>query len=127
MDIGGNSLGDEGISHIAEALKQNKQLKELWIGYCGMTDKGAASLASALSVNNSLKMLQISDLYRRELTKDGISAITQSLVNNSVFVKLAISPVFGSATGGLKQKINQTRWKNGLSPIEIEGKCCINS
>ena len=126
LDIGENYLGDEGINHVAEALKQNKQLKELWISNCGMTDKGAASLASALSVNNSLKMLHMGSGRKRALTEDGLSTITQSLANNSKFVKLAIPIEFGSTTvGDLSQNVNEARWRNGLPPIEIEGEFCI--
>ena len=122
LDIGKNKLGDEGISHVAEALKQNTQLKELWIGRCGMTDKGAASLASALSVNNSLKMLNMGGL-KGALTEDGLSTISQSLANNSEFVKLAIFYEFDSTTAlRLQQEVNEARTKNGLSPIEIKGE-----
>ena len=99
MDIGRNELGNEGISHVAEALKQNKQLKELWIGGGVMTDKGAASLASALTVNNSLKMLHMGGA-KGALTEDGFSAIAHSLANKSKFMKLAIPDIFGSATAG---------------------------
>ena len=122
LDIGWNSLGDEGISHVAEALKQNKQLKELWISNCEMTDKGAASLASALTINNSLKMLHIGG-SDGALTKDGLSAIAQSLANNPLFVKLAIPAFFSSATvDHLGREVNEARKKNGLPPIEIEGE-----
>ena len=124
LDISANNLGDEGISHVAEALKQNKQLKELWIGECEMSDKGAASLASALSVNNSLKMLHMGGDIEA-LTGDGLSTITQSLANNSEFVKLAIPFEFRSLAGHLSQKVNKARERNGLPPIQIEGKYCI--
>jgi Ran GTPase-activating protein (RanGAP) involved in mRNA processing and transport len=127
LDIGGNSLEDEGISHMAAALKQNKQLKELWISRCGTTDKGAASLASALTVNNSLKILYMCG-GTRALTEDGLSAIAQSLSNNSKFEKLAIPYDFGSATADrLSREVNEARKRNGLPPIEIEGEytvCC---
>ena len=126
LDFGGNNLGDEGISHVAEALKQNAQLKELWIGGCRMADKGAASLASALSVNNSLKVLQIGD-SKGALTERGLSAITQSLTNNSEFMKLTISSRYDSIISLLKFKVNQTRIRNGLQPIEIEGEYCSGS
>ena len=78
---------------MAEALKRNKQLKELWIGGCGITDKGAALLASALTINNSLKMLHIGG-FKGTLTNDGLSVIAHSLANNSVFVKLAVPDIF---------------------------------
>ena len=123
LDIDNNDLGDEGISHMAEALKQNTQLKELWIGVCGMTDKGAASLASALSVNNSLKMLHMGGEDKGPLTEDGLSTITQSLPNNSEFVKLVISDGFNSAIAlRLKQEVNKARKRNGFPLIKIEGE-----
>ena len=129
LDIGGNKLGDEGISHMAEALKQNKQLKELWIGGGVMTDKGAASLASALTDNNSLKMLHMGG-KKGALTEDGFSAIAHSIANKSLFVKLAIPGIFGSATADrLSQEVNKARRRNGLPPIEIEGEytvCCVD-
>ena len=123
LDIGWNRLvGDDGISHMAEALKQNKQLKELWIGECGITDKGAASLASALTVNNSLKMLHIGGRVGA-LTEDGLSAIAHSLANNSLFIKLAIPASSGTTPADrLGQEVNEARKKNGLPPIEIEGE-----
>ena len=123
FDIGMNYLmGDDGISHVAEALKQNHQLKELWIGDCGITDKGAASLASALTVNNSLKMLHMGG-FKGALTEDGLSEIARSLHNKLMFVKLAIPFNFGSTTTDrLSQEVNEARKKNGLPPIEIEGR-----
>ena len=126
LDISINNLGDEGISHVAEALKQNKQLKELWIGHCEMTDRGAASLASALSVNDSLKMLHMGAGGKGALTEDGLSTITHSLENNSVFVKLAIPNEFDLVIADrLNHEVNEARERNGLPPIEIEGKYCM--
>lgn len=127
LDISDNILEDKGVSHIAEALKHNNKLKELWISLCGITDKGAASLASALSVNNSLKMLQMGGLLNAGLTEGGLSIVTQSLANNnSEFRKLVISSRFGSTVGYLRGKVNETRKRNGLQPIEIEGEYCIS-
>jgi Ran GTPase-activating protein (RanGAP) involved in mRNA processing and transport len=126
LDISLNNLGDTGISHVAEALKQNKQLKDLWIGECGMTDKGAASLASALTVNNSLKMLHMGSVLKEALTEDGLSIIAHSLVNKSLFVKLAIPTCFSSTTADrLSREINEARKRNGLSPIKIEGEYTV--
>jgi hypothetical protein len=131
LDIALNSLvEDEGISHMAKALKQNIQLKELWIGECGMTDKGAASLASALAINNSLKMLHIGGLIGA-LTEDGFSAIARSLANKSMFVKLALPAGFSSTTTAdrLSREVNKARKRNGLPPIKIKSEytvCCID-
>ena len=105
---------------MAEALKQNRHLKELLISNCGITDEGAASLASALHVNNSLKTLHMSG-DKGTLTEDGLSAITQSLTYKSEFVKLVISSQFGSTTAfRLESEVNKARMKYGLSPIEIK-------
>jgi Ran GTPase-activating protein (RanGAP) involved in mRNA processing and transport len=119
-------VGDWEMSHVADALKQNKQLKELWISQCGMTDNGAASLASALVVNNSLKMLHIGGTIGAQ-TEDGLSAIVHSLANNSMFVKLALPAGFVSTTTAdrLSREVNKARKRNGLPPIEIEGDCML--
>ena len=122
LDIGNNYIGDKGISYMAEALKQNEHLKELWIGECGMTDKGAAFLASALGVNNSLKMLYIGG-SKGALTDNGLSAITQSLVNKSQFIKLAVPHNFDPLIiVCLRQEVTESRKRNGLPPIGIEGE-----
>ena len=122
LDIGWNDgVGGEGIRHIAEALEHNKQLKELWIGWCGVTDKGAAYLASALSVNNTLKMLHMGD-GGGELTEDGLSKLTQTLSHNTGLIKLVVPLHLSSITKHYKQKLNETREKVGLPPIEIKGE-----
>ena len=108
------------MSHVAEALKQNKQLKELWISQCGMTDIGTASLASALTVNNSLQMLHMGVGKKRALTEKGLSTIVHSLANNLGFFKLAIPGDIGSATADrLSQEVNEARKRNGLPLIKI--------
>jgi hypothetical protein len=125
LDIGGNNLGDEGISHVAEALKHNKKLKELWISGCGMTDKGATSLVRALTVNNSLKRLHIGG-RKGGLTEDGLSTIARSLTYKSLFVKLAIPYSFGANTADrLNCKVNETRKRSRIPPIEIEGEYIV--
>ena len=129
LDFGFNGgVGDEGIRHIAEALEHNKQLKELWIGECGLTDKGAAYLASALSVNNTLKMLHMGD-PEGKLTEDGLSKLTQTLSHNTGLIELVVPDDLTSITKHYGQKLNETREKVGLSPIEIRGEwllCCLS-
>ena len=59
--------------------------------------------------------------YKGALTEDGLSTITQSLDNNSEFVKLAISSEFLSTTVDyLRQEINEVRKRNGLPSIKID-------
>jgi hypothetical protein len=90
-----------------------------------MTDKGVASLASALTVNNSLKMLNVGE-DKGALTENGLSAIAHSLVNKSMFVKLAIldCPTTGTADR-LSWKVNEVRKKNGLPSIAILGEYTV--
>ena len=122
LDIGWNDgVGDEGIRHIAEALEHNKQLKELWIGQCGVTDKGAAYLASALSVNNTLKLLHLGGVGGN-LTEDGLSKLTRTLFYNTGLIKLVVPWKLSSITKHYERKLNETREKVGLTPIEIRGE-----
>ena len=53
LDISENPIGDDGVTYLAEALKQNKTLQKLDISDCGITD--AAPLAEALKQNKTLK------------------------------------------------------------------------
>ena len=71
LNISGNRIGDDGVTHLAEALKQNKTLEELDISNCDITDAGVAPLAEALQVNSSLRQLnvQVNDLTENGLTK----------------------------------------------------------
>ena len=122
LGIGVNEgVGDEGIRHIAEALEHNKQLKELWIGECGVTDKGAAYLASALSVNNTLKMLHMGE-SRGKLTEDGLSKLTHTLSYNTGLIELVIPSNLSSVAKHYEQKLNETREKVELPPIEVGGE-----
>ena len=119
LDIGVNDgVGDEGIRHIAEALEHNKQLRKLWIDKCGVTDKGAAYLTSALSVNNTLKILHMGG-EGGELTEDGLSKLTQTLSHNTGLIELVIPYNLSSVIKHYEQKLNETRKKVGLPPIEI--------
>ena len=122
VDIGWNDgVGDEGIRHISEALKHNKQLRELWIGGCGVTDKGAAYLASVLGVNNTLKMLYMGG-NDENLTEDGLSKLTQQLSHNRGLIKLAVPDDLSFIIKCYEQKLNETREMVGLPPIVIIGE-----
>ena len=128
LDIGDNELvGDEGIRLIAEALEHNKQLKELWIGECGVTDKGAAYLASALSVNSTLKVLRMGDGGGKLIR---LSEIMQTLSHNTGLIELVVPVDLSSITEHYEQKLNETRKKVGLPPIKIYGEwllfCCLH-
>ena len=48
-------------SLLAQQLKYNTTLKQLWLKGCGLNSQSAASLAEALTTNKHLKQLSISD------------------------------------------------------------------
>ena len=60
LNIGFNEIGNNGIAHIATALKTNTTMRTLDISSCSISDEGAESLARALAVNRSLQELNIS-------------------------------------------------------------------
>ena len=61
LDISDNSIGDDGIAHIATALQTNNTLNSLTFVFDGTTtDKAALSLAAALTKNTSMKYMKLS-------------------------------------------------------------------
>ncbi len=45
LDVGGNNIGPEGITALAQALKGNDTLRSLELGYNPIMDKGAQALS----------------------------------------------------------------------------------
>ena len=43
LDIGRNKIGDDGVSHITEGLRQNYTLTELMLNDCKISAKGNCS------------------------------------------------------------------------------------
>ena len=108
FDVTWNNLGNEGMTHnMIEVLKQNTQLKELWIGDYGIKKKGTASLVSAVSVNNSLSSLHMV-IYKRTLTAEEISSVAQSLAPALDFIHL-IAKVDKGATASTLTNLNTLR------------------
>lgn len=56
-----NTIGDEGAKAIAEALKVNLSLKELWISENKICAEGVKAIAEALKINYSLEILNLED------------------------------------------------------------------
>jgi hypothetical protein len=68
-------------------------------------------------------MLHVGSVLKGVLTED---VIAHSLVNKSIFVKLAFPFSFGSTIADrLSWEVNEARKRNGLPPIEIEGECTV--
>ena len=86
--ISSNKIGDNGIAHIATALKTNTTMRTLDIRNCGLSDEGAESLARALAVNRSLQKLDISN---NEIGDNGITHIATVFQTNTTLRTLDIS------------------------------------
>ena len=80
--ISDNPIGDDGITHLAEALKKNTNLESLDISHCGITDVGVAPLAEALQVNNSLRELTVRG---NDLTENGKTKLRKLAAEKSYF------------------------------------------
>jgi len=42
LNIGGNTIGDDGMAMVIEGLLNNRTITELWLWRCGLTIKGIA-------------------------------------------------------------------------------------
>ena len=61
LDLGDNhKVSNQGIRYIAEPLKHNNSLKQLYLFGCGLTIQGVKSIAIALRSNSTLEELDIS-------------------------------------------------------------------
>ena len=78
--MGGNNIGDDGITAIAGALG-NCRIYELLVPHCGITLTGARSLAEALSSNHTIRELA---LQSNPITVEGALLIVKSAVHNTV-------------------------------------------
>ena len=41
LDIGGNTISDDGVRHVTEGLQQNNTLTELWLYDCEISVQGS--------------------------------------------------------------------------------------
>jgi Ran GTPase-activating protein (RanGAP) involved in mRNA processing and transport len=54
-----NTIGDEGATALANALKVNTAVQDLWLGGNTIGDEGATVLANALTQNSTLQRLRL--------------------------------------------------------------------
>jgi len=78
--VGGNNIGDDGITAIAGALGKSR-IRELYVHQCGITVSGAKELATGLSLNSSITVLFVSD---NPITVEGACLLLKSAVDNGV-------------------------------------------
>ena len=80
LHIGGNDIGDDGITIIARVLNKTS-ISKLYVSKCGISLVGAKSLAEVLLDNKSIKLLMI---LGNPLTTKGASLILQSAIANEI-------------------------------------------
>jgi len=85
--MGGNNIGDDGITAIAGSLS-NSSITELDIYGCGITFTAVRSLATVLSTNQNIKSL---GLWNNQITVDGTRLIMESAVKNGVCEDVSIN------------------------------------
>ncbi|KAB0347595.1 hypothetical protein FD754_012452 [Muntiacus muntjak] len=83
-----NSIGPVGTQQMADALKQNKSLKELMFSSNSIGDGGAKALAEALMVNQGLKSL---DLRENSISPEGAQDLARALRTNSTLKSLDLT------------------------------------
>lgn len=58
LDVGGNNIGPEGITALAQALKGNDTLRTLELGYNPIMDKGARALSEVAKYDLKVRLAQ---------------------------------------------------------------------
>ena len=113
-----NPIGDKGLQTIFNSLKQNNTLKDLIVSYCDMTDAGVPSLAEAMNINTTLEKLYI---YGNDaITDNGLTCLVEVFSRSSRLVELWIP--WHLKVDEVSKTINESRERNGLEGIEVNGK-----
>ena len=104
--MGWNSIGDEGITVIAIALRKSR-IQTLLVGNCRITFSGAKELAIALSLNPSITVL---GMWGNSITVEGAKLLLQSAVNNGVCKEVLTDYSNHNAVQGMMTAL-ETRWE----------------
>ena len=95
-----NNIIAEGVVELADKLRDNRALKELYLASCGISEEGAVALASSLSKGCVLERL---DLSKNRTGDSGARAFAAHLANknerNPTLTKLKFLDLTGSAIG----------------------------
>ena len=66
MIISNNSIGDEGIEEICEAIERSQTLRALHIAFCQVTEHGGEHLQAALADNSTIVEIDVHGNYMSE-------------------------------------------------------------
>ena len=91
-----NGMSDDVASAIADCLKNNITLQELYLSYNNLTCQQAVTMSEGFEVN---KTLQILDISNNNLFDKGTIAISKSLENNIAIKELNLSNNYFTADG----------------------------
>ena len=125
MSVGENALCDDGIQHLARALRVNQGLQDLSLQSCGMTDVGLEYLAKSLQHNKCLATLTIGNYYTgknsNRLTEKIVPVLTKCLQNNHTLTVLELPDNLKSSTTSIETAVNDVRKRRELPLIQVRG------
>ena len=109
LSLGWNNITDEGAHHLAEMLKTNMTLIELWLPFNRISDRGVQLIANALTHHNtSLKRLSL-DL-NKSVTDASVDCLVDLLNQNQSITALHVRDCKLSKAGKAKlQEAQKTR------------------
>ena len=81
IDLGGNTVGTEGLEPLKTALCANTTLHTVCLASCRMGEEGGVAMAEVIDGNAQLQRL---DLRRNDLGVAGLMAIRLSMKTNQV-------------------------------------------
>ena len=85
LDLGRNSIGDEGATQVARALKANSTLTQLHLAENGIGAGGAMQVARALEANTTLMQL---NLAVNGIGDEGATQVARALEANTTLMEL---------------------------------------
>ena len=112
-----NSIGDGGATALAEMLKENRTLQQLNVRHCCIGDGGATALAKALKENRTLQQLYVSS---NSISDGGATALAEMLKENRTLQQLDIS---GNSigVGGARALAEMLKENRTLQQLHISG------
>jgi len=122
LNLSSNSLKDEGVNAVCEAIQSNKETKlaSLNFSYNSIGPVGANAVAAMVAVTGALTKLSLAQNFLKEA---GTKAICEALEQNTTLKELDISGGdHGSNTGGsagAKHVAKMVRVNGGLTALNL--------
>ncbi len=111
LDLGKNSITDEGIKHLVQMLKTNKTLTHLYLNQNEITDYGVKILTNAIQYHNTtIKLLFLS--MKKLLTDLSVDYLLQMIQSNQSIKELRICDCSLSEKGKQRLKMSEQSKQN---------------